>query len=103
LQDMADALTALNVPASGGFGTAAQSLGSLQATFLGQIGSAREVSDQAVSFAAARFSAANSQVLEEGVDSDQEIQRLMLIEQAYAANARMMEVVDEMMQALMRI
>ncbi|MDQ2090880.1 flagellar hook-associated protein FlgK [Marimonas arenosa] len=103
LQDMQAALNVLRVPTSGDFGTGAQSATNLQATFLGEIGSAREVSDQAVSFAAARFSAVNTEVLEEGVDSDQEMQRLMLIEQAYAANARMMEVVDDMMQALMRI
>lgn len=103
LRDMQTALSALRVPASGDFGPTAQSAANLQATFLGEIGAAREVSDQAVSFAAARYSAINTQVLEQGVDSDQEMQRLMLIEQAYAANARMMAVVDEMMQALMRI
>lgn len=103
LLDLQGALAALRVPASGDFGTTAQTAGNLQATFLGEIGSAREVSDQTVSFASARYSAINTQVLEDGVDSDQEMQNLMLIEQAYSANARMMQVVDEMMQALMRI
>jgi flagellar hook-associated protein 1 FlgK len=103
LLDLQGALSALRVPASGDFGSAAQTAGNLQATFLGEIGAAREVSDQTVSFAAARYSAINSQVLEDGVDSDQEMQNLLLIEQAYSANARMMQVVDEMMQALMRI
>ena len=40
---------------------------------------------------------------EDGVDSDFELQRLMLIEQAYAANARMIQTVDEMMQQLLRL
>ncbi|MDU8929629.1 flagellar basal body rod C-terminal domain-containing protein [Alisedimentitalea sp. MJ-SS2] len=103
LQDMQTALTAPRIPASGNFGPTAQSTTDLHATFLGQIGSAREVNDQVVGFAAARYDAVNTRVLEDGVDSDQEMQRLLLIEQAYAANARMMQVVDEMMDALMRI
>ena len=50
-------------------------------------------------FASWRFSLE----LEDGVDTDAELQRLLLIEQAYAANARMIETVDDMMQALLRI
>ena len=103
LQDMQGVLTALRVPVSGQFGPTAQTAAYLQASFLAEIGAAREISDQSVSFSAARYTSANSQLLEDGVDSDQEMQRLILIEQAYAANARMMEVVDNMMQALMRI
>ncbi|UYV37584.1 flagellar hook-associated protein FlgK [Rhodobacteraceae bacterium D3-12] len=103
LQDMKDALTALRVPASGNFGPTAQSTSQLQATFLGEIGTAREVSDQTLAFSGARYASATTQLLENGVDSDQEMQRLILIEQAYAANARMLQVLDEMMQALMRI
>lgn len=103
LQDLENALTELRVPASGNFGPTAQSAANLQATFLGEIGTAREINDQSNAFSGARYAAANTQLLENGVDSDQEMQRLMLIEQAYAANARMMQVVDEMMQALMRI
>ena len=41
--------------------------------------------------------------LAQGVDTDAELSHLMLIEQAYAANARMLETVDEMMQQLLRI
>lgn len=103
LQDMAAALGALRVPASGNYGPTAQSAGSLQATFLGEIGAAREVGDQTLSFASARYSEINTRVLEEGVDSDKEMQHLLLIQQAYAANARMMQAVDDMMQMLTRI
>jgi flagellar hook-associated protein 1 len=37
------------------------------------------------------------------VDTDAELQDLMLIEQHYAANARVMTVVDELMQRLLNI
>lgn len=39
----------------------------------------------------------------QGVDTDQELQRLMQIEQHYAANARVMSVVDELMERLLAI
>ena len=38
-----------------------------------------------------------------GVNTDQELQNLMLIEKAYAANARVIQAVDEMMNTLLRI
>lgn len=38
-----------------------------------------------------------------GVDSDYELQRLMMIEKAYAANARVLAVVDSMLRRLMEI
>ncbi len=56
-----------------------------------------------------RTFAANSQVqmekilAEQGVDSDAELQRMIQIEQAYAANARIISVVDELMDTLLRL
>ncbi len=38
-----------------------------------------------------------------GVDTDQELQKLLLIEQAYAANAQVIQAVDEMLKELMAI
>ena len=38
-----------------------------------------------------------------GVDTDQEMQKLLLIEQSYAANARVIQTIDELMQMLLRI
>ncbi|MDQ2093963.1 flagellar hook-associated protein FlgK [Rhodalgimonas zhirmunskyi] len=103
LQDMQAALTALRIPASGSYGPSAQTASDLQASFLAEIGSAREVSDLNQNFASARWNSAQTMVLEEGVDTDQEIQQLMIIEQAYAANARMLEVIGDMMDQLARI
>jgi flagellar hook-associated protein 1 FlgK len=36
-----------------------------------------------------------------GVDSDTELQSLMLVEQAYAANARVLSVIDDLMKLLL--
>lgn len=103
LRDMASALSAGRVPASGDFGSGKMSVADLQSGLLGQIANDRNASELEQSFAAARFEAANSQLLAEGVDSDHEMQNLMLIEQTYAANARLLQTVDEMFDALMRI
>ncbi|MEM7493382.1 MAG: flagellar hook-associated protein FlgK [Pseudomonadota bacterium] len=41
--------------------------------------------------------------LEAGVDTDQELQELLLVEQSYAANAQILATIDEMLQSLLRI
>ncbi|MEP1929763.1 MAG: flagellar basal body rod C-terminal domain-containing protein, partial [Roseibium sp.] len=63
----------------------------------------RVISDEDLSFAATKLSGLEAMELAEGVDSDHEIQQLMLIEQAYAANARVVEAIDEMMNQLLRL
>lgn len=44
-----------------------------------------------------------SELAEIGVDTDQELSRLLQVEQAFAANARVIEVVDTLMQRLLQI
>ena len=39
--------------------------------------------------------------LQGGVDTDHEMQQLLLIEQAYAANARVISTADDMIQTLL--
>ena len=38
-----------------------------------------------------------------GVDTDQELQKLLLIEKSYAANARIIQVMDELLETVLRI
>ena len=98
LHDLTDALTNTRIPASGSFGGGAFSAINLVSTFLSDIGSNRTQAEQKQSYASARLSELTERQLADGVDSDDEIARLMVIEQAYAANARVIEAVDEMMQ-----
>lgn len=56
-----------------------------------------------LSFAAARNTELRGIELSKGVDTDAELQRLLTIERLYAANARVIETVDEMLSAIMRI
>jgi len=52
-------------------------------------------------FAAARATALQSLELEGGVDTDRELQDLLLVEQAYAANAKVIQTADDMIQILL--
>lgn len=103
LQALGGALTAPRVPASGGFGGGAFSAISLATTVTSEIAVSRNTTEQKLTYSAARLTELTQRQLADGVDSDDEIQRLMLVEQAYAANARLIETVDEMLQTIMRL
>ncbi|THH34806.1 flagellar hook-associated protein FlgK [Aliishimia ponticola] len=96
-------LSVENTPASGSFGTGAFSLPELASSLLSQVGVDRLSSEQSLSFASATYFEMSQAENAAGVDTDQELQQLMLMEQAYSANARMLQVVSEMMDTLMEI
>ncbi|MEO9652416.1 MAG: flagellar hook-associated protein FlgK [Roseobacter sp.] len=103
LLTLSDAFTATRVPASGEFGSGALSATNLVSTLTSQLGAERYQAEKVLSFSSSQFDELTQQLLADGVDTDQELQRLILVEQAYAANVRMIEAVDEMMQAILRI
>ena len=103
LNAMAAALAERQAPGSGSHMTSAVSMGQLSERILSGVAAQRLESDEALSFSATRLFGLQEMELAEGVDSDHEIQQLMLIEQAYAANARVVETVDEMMNQLLRL
>jgi len=51
----------------------------------------------------ARWDTLNASVLADGVDTDYEMQMLLQIEQSYAANAKLIQAADRMLQSLMEI
>ena len=103
LRSFTDALTNARTPASGSFGGGAFSAINLVSTLASYVGADRTQAEQSQSYASARLSELTERQLADGVDSDDEIARLMVIEQAYAANARVIEAVDEMMQTMLRL
>ncbi|UOA28799.1 flagellar hook-associated protein FlgK [Pseudosulfitobacter sp. DSM 107133] len=103
LQAMTDALHLKQPVASGNFGAGSFSLAGLAASLTSQVGSDRLFADQRLSFASTQLNELIQRELADGVDTDAELQRLMVIEQAYAANARIIETVDELMDILMRL
>ena len=96
------ALTKDRLPASGNFG-ASGSAAEHATALLSRTGANRLAAENTKSYAAIRQSSLEELEAASGVDTDQELQRLMLIEQVYAANARMVQTVDEMINTLMRI
>lgn len=67
------------------------------------VSGARQGAAARESYANARQDALTGAFLAEGVDTDQELQKLLQIEQAYAANARVITTIDEMIQQLLRL
>ena len=101
LTALGEALTAGRVPASGNFIGAARGASGLAADILSQVSSARQSAEAQTAFATARQDALAELHLADGVDTDHEMQVLLQIEQAYAANARVMGTMDELIQQLL--
>jgi flagellar hook-associated protein 1 FlgK len=103
LQNLSGVLNDARVPGSSGFSGGAFTLPSLVSAVTSSIGTSRTIAEQELSFASARYTELAERQFADGVDTDEEIQRLLMIEQSYAANARMIEAVDEMMQTILRL
>ncbi|MDP3860018.1 MAG: flagellar hook-associated protein FlgK [Phaeovulum sp.] len=103
LTALVDALSRGQVPASGNFIGAQRSASGLAADILSQASSARQSAEAGQAFASARQDALRQLQLADGVDTDHEMQMLLQIEQAFAANARVMGTVDELIKQLLAI
>lgn len=97
------ALSSARVPVSGGFSNRPTSLAALGATLVSITATERLSAESEASFATARATALSERQNQMGVDTDAELQKLLLIEQAYAANARVITTVESMLDAIMSI
>ena len=96
-----DAINSAQTPIGGSFGTAARDISDLTSSFVSLIGRSEQALDNRLSFEQSRLSGLQSSELANGVDTDQELQKLLLIEQAYAANARVIQTADQLIQTLL--
>lgn len=103
LQSYSDALSATRSVSSVGLGTANMSADTLIANLLSRFAQDNETAARGSTFAASSFNELSQAELALGVDTDAELQNLMLVEKYYAANARMITVVDELMETLLRM
>ncbi len=103
LRALSATLTDPRPAASGDFGSGAYAAPALLATYLSEVNAALAEAEQRQGYSAARRSELAERQLAAGVDSDAEIQRLVLLEQSYAANARVIQTVDELLDTLTRI
>ncbi|MCK8464094.1 flagellar hook-associated protein FlgK [Aliiroseovarius sp. S1339] len=103
LNKLADALGAARVPVSGGFSGVARASAGLASDLLSLVSSDKLQSETRLGFATAQHQTLRQMELSKGVDTDAEMQKLMQIEQAYAANARVISTADEMIQTILAI
>lgn len=100
LVSLRDTLNLSKVPASGTFIGAARSSGGLAADLLSQVAGSRQSADARQSYSNARQSALTELQLQDGVDTDAELQILLQVEQAFSANARVVQTIDDLIQQL---
>ena len=103
LSAMVDTLTSAQAISSNGFQGSFTS-SELAAQFTSQTGETRISNEAVLSSTKVQHSMAQeAEKAETGVDVDAQMQELLLIEQAYAANARVIEVASQMIDRLMRV
>lgn len=103
LQSLVATLTDSRLPASGAFIGAARSASGLAAEFLSLINTNLQSAQAEQSFSSAQFEALKNIELQSGVDTDAQLQGLLLIEQAYTANARVITTIDQMIQTILEL
>ncbi len=100
---MGEALSLPQSMASGDLGGSARGLSDHIGMLVSKIGQERLTQDQSLSFANVRHAELSEMQARNAVDSDDQMQRLLEVEQAYAANARLIETINTMMDSLLRI
>lgn len=100
---LSDALNTSRLPASGPFAGIARTASGLAGELMTDINSRLTRAGTEAAFAAAQRDTLKAAELKNGVDSDQEMQKLLLIEQSYTANAKVISVADNMLQQLLEI
>ena len=104
LNNLLDAFTNSNAAPSGSGLSGSLTSSELAAGISSVIGEARVNADAVATTSLARASAlADAELSLTGVDTDAEIQSLLLIEQSYAANARVIQTISDMLDTLMQI
>lgn len=103
LEAISQALADPVIPGSTAFASVARSFADLAGDVSSGTAASRVRAENGQAFLSAQNTALRERELTQGVDTDQELQRLMQIEQHYAANARVMSVVDDLMERLLAI
>lgn len=103
LQNFSSALSDRSALSSGNLGGTARGITGHASSMLSYFGQQRLNLDQTVSFTQANQAGLVETELGLAVNSDEELQRLLLVEQAYAANARLIETAGDMLDQLLRI
>lgn len=98
-----DALANTGTTASGSYAGQAHEGGELAARLLSHTSALLQSAGADEAYAAAKNTALRTTELERGVDTDQELQALLVVENAYAANARVIQTADDMLRTLLEL
>jgi len=103
LNALRDRLVETRVPGSAVLGTSPRSVAGLASDLLSAVTGARVTAEGAALTAATLSDSLREQEAALGVDTDAEMQKLILVEQAYAANVQVITAVDEMIRNLLEL
>lgn len=103
LNGLRTALLADRAPASGNFIGGARGHSVLASDFLTQVAGKRLASEGDSAFTSAKLDSYQQLEAQDGVDTDFEMQSLLQIEQAYAANAKVIRTVEDMLSQLLEL
>lgn len=98
-----DAIAANRTVSTLKLGTITADANTLSASLMSRFARDSDSANNMLSYSATSYTEMAQAELALGVDSDAELQNMMIIENAYAANAKMLSTIDEMMQTLLRI
>ncbi len=101
LRAFSDVLAEPRTPGSATFGTGMATAADMGSSLMSRAAQNAAIADQTLGFAAASRTELGRIDLAQGVDTDAELQTLMIVEKAYAANARMIQAVDDMMETIL--
>jgi flagellar hook-associated protein 1 len=101
LAQLHGALTDPQPTLTGPFGNGARSFAVLTGDLSSLAAASRLNAETDLSFARARGDTLQELYMAQGVDTDQEMQKLLVVEQAYSANAKVVQTMDELIQILM--
>jgi flagellar hook-associated protein 1 len=98
---MADALTGKRVAASGAFSPASRSASELTGEFMSLVAADLIAAEADATFSRSQVNTMTHLEFTESVDTDKELQDLLRVEQAYAANARVIQTLSDLLDTLM--
>lgn len=101
LRKLTEHLDAARVAQSGGITTVARSFAGLETDFRSMIGTDSTTAQERAAFTTTQADTLRQTQLSDAVDTDAELQKLLTIERAYAANAQVLRAADEMLKTLL--
>ena len=103
LAGLQDALGALRPSSLAGMSAVPRTAATLAADLTSLAASGRIDAERVLGGARTRSSTFETMLRQDGVDSDHEMETLLTLERAYAANAKVLKAVDDMLETMLRL